>query len=707
MSNTFSLAEHTLLTTALPTYRSFSFGSTDHAVGQGPSPEIKAVGDLNNDGIDDLILDYYETSVQPIILLGSPSGEFQILAYDEPNAARRHIRNGELADFNNDGFLDFVGFTTGDPRKTWVASVGTDYGATIPRGQSDLVLINVGGTDFIELPVPEVRINDWNHGGSTGDIDNDGFVDILPLSEGEQERTVPLRNIDGNNFALGDSEYGSDISFYLTPDLDTGDLNNDGLIDIVVALQNHNDSSPAGNEQVGMLRVIYGDGDLDFSDNQRLEFGEHWLSERRFSQLMINNNLQVKTGSTTFSEGNVITGPTNVELIDVDLDGLSDILLGQYVNLTGLWRTAAFQYYRNTGDGFIDATDTFFPNQQTNRNLDVPSIPENAVAYTHNFHQGDINNDGLLDLVLQHDGRSNWHDIESNLYYPHLFLNSGNGQFLPVERSRVEDLVHLDDIVTGDFNGDGRADLLGIDAFSRPSDIDPEYDWVGPLQGVEVRTFLAPNSSVNQAVVSSFLRGTGRDDALTGDGANNIFIPGIGSDYIVAGDGVDTVIYWTDVAEFQLISSQSGIRVVHDLGDDSLSQVERLQFNDRNIAVDFDGSAGQTVKTLAAVIGEEGLSNKEYVGIGLQLFDAGQSLATVCELALNAVGATTNEDVVTTLYSNLYGESPFDEQLQEYVELLDQGVFTKGSLAAAAAELTDDLGLIDLVGLTETGIEYV
>ena len=207
-------------------------------------------------------------------------------------------------------------------------------------------------------------------------------------------------------------------------------------------------------------------------------------------------------------------------------------------------------------------------------------------------------------------------------------------------------------------------------------------------------------------MVSSFLRGTGRDDALTGDGANNIFIPGIGSDYIVAGDGVDTVIYWTDVAEFQLISSQSGLRVVHDLGDDSLSQVERLQFNDRNIAVDLDGSAGLTAKTLAAVIGEDGLSNKEYVGIGLQLFDAGQSLATVCELALNAVGATTNEDVVTILYSNLYGESPSDDQLQEYVELLDQGAFTKGSLAAAAAELTHDLGVIDLVGLAETGIEY-
>ena len=143
------------------------------------------------------------------------------------------------------------------------------------------------------------------------------------------------------------------------------------------------------------------------------------------------------------------------------------------------------------------------------------------------------------------------------------------------------------------------------------------------------------------------------------------------------------------------------------LNDGETFQSDRLELDSRNIAFDLDGSAGQASKTLVAVLGVAGLSNKEYVGIGLQLFDAGQSLATVCELALNAVGATTNEDVVTTLYSNLYGESPSDDQLQEYVELLDQGVFTKGSLAAAAAELTDDLGVIDLVGLAETGIEYV
>lgn len=704
MGSTFSLAKHTLRVSSIPAYSSFSLGSTDHTIGNGPSPEIKAVGDLNNDGIDDLIIDYYETAVQPLVLLGSQSGIFQQLQYDEPSAARRHIRNGELADLNNDGFLDFVGFTTGDPGERWIAQVGTDYGVSIPRGQSDLVLMNVQGSDFVEFSVPEVRVNDWNHGGSTGDINNDGFIDVLPLSEGEQERTVPLENIDGNNFVLGDSEYGSDISYYLTPDLDAGDLNNDGLIDIVVALQNQNDRSPDGNNQIGMLRVIYGDGDFDFSDNSKSIFGDMWLSQQQASQL--ENNTSTAQAGSGMVEGTVITGPTNVEIIDVDSDGLNDILLGQFITTSGLWVTSGFKFYKNTGSEFVDATSIYFPNQQTNRNVDFADPSEFSTPYIHNFLQNDINGDGLLDLVLQHDGKSNWHDVNGNRDYPYIFINSNNQQFLPVERSLVEELVQLDDIVTGDFNGDGQQDLLGIDAGSKPDGFTSV--WYGPTQWAELQTFLAPIQPAHHSVISTKLvRGTGRDDQLTGDNGNNVVIPGIGSDLIDAAGGIDIVTYWTELAEFDLEYSESGFTVAHDLGSDLLQRVERLKFTDAKLAIDLEGSAGQTVKTLAAVLGSESLSNQQYVGLGLQLFDAGQLLETVCGLALQAAGATTNEQVVNTLYSNLYGEAPTAELAQPFVDALNAGTYSQGFLAAAAAELTDDFGVIDLVGLAETGIEYV
>ena len=222
---------------------------------------------------------------------------------------------------------------------------------------------------------------------------------------------------------------------------------------------------------------------------------------------------------------------------------------------------------------------------------------------------------------------------------------------------------------------------------------------------------------------------SGNDICIFGSGDDHIVISS-GMDYLDGGDGTDVFRASSLRDSYELIldrkitynvvnrngvetefSKSNGVSYLIDMsghyGVNLFNNFERIEFSDANIAIDIDGSAGLTVKTLAAVIGEAGLFNKEYVGIGLELFDAGQSLADVCELALGAVGSITNEQVVNLLYTNLYGEAPTTEQAQPFVDLLDDGTFTKGSLAAAAAELTDDLGVIDLVGLAETGIEYV
>ena len=184
------------------------------------------------------------------------------------------------------------------------------------------------------------------------------------------------------------------------------------------------------------------------------------------------------------------------------------------------------------------------------------------------------------------------------------------------------------------------------------------------------------------------------------DGFNSFYGAAIGN--FSRDPGYEYLMFRNQSSFDQTVADDGFISVF--LGDDSSALVDH---EIRPARTDISGSLGQTAKVLAAVIGEEGLSNKEYVGIGLQLFDAGQSLAKVCELALTAVGATTNEDVVNLLYTNLYGEAPTADVAQPFIDALNNGGFTKGSLAAAAAELTDDLGVIDLVGLAETGIEYI
>lgn len=78
----------------------------------------------------------------------------------------------------------------------------------------------------------------------------------------------------------------------------------------------------------------------------------------------------------------------------------------------------------------------------------------------------------------------------------------------------------------------------------------------------------------------------------------------------------------------------------------------------------------------------------------------------VAALALRDLGITTSAQVVETLYRNLFGQAPTQEQAQVYIDYLNTGVYTQTSLTAAAAEATVGLGVIDFTGLAETGLQY-
>ena len=472
-SDKFELSAHIQVITSIPNFRSFSYGSTSANIGGPIHPEIKAVGDINNDGKDDLILDYYETSVPPIILLGTESGKFTKLDFSDSNAARRHIRNGELADINSDGFLDFVGFTTGAPGKNWIGEGHTTNGKSIPKGEADILLINQNGTSFKHIKIPEIRKNDWNHGGTTADINNDGLIDIIPLSEGESQRTAPVINYDGTNFSISQHQYSKEISRYLTGDVDSADFNNDGYADLAFILNNPRLRTPSGNNKLGTIRILYGDGDFDFRNNDIVKFGTIWLSDED-GKIIVDNF----DGSMNFGAGHdmskIATGSSNIEAIDLDSDGFIDILEGQYFTVSGSWSGSGFKFYRNTGECFYDATNEFFPNQKTNRNFDKNRFTN----YIHNFYFSDINNDGLNDIVLQTDNVSeDWKQVSSNIGYPYIFINHNNQKFLPVNYkiNDVYRLMGLDDIVSGDFNGDGFTDILGIYSNSYNAEIRAFY----------------------------------------------------------------------------------------------------------------------------------------------------------------------------------------------------------------------------------------
>jgi hypothetical protein len=127
------------------------------------------------------------------------------------------------------------------------------------------------------------------------------------------------------------------------------------------------------------------------------------------------------------------------------------------------------------------------------------------------------------------------------------------------------------------------------------------------------------------------------------------------------------------------------------------------------IAFDLAGAAGTTAKTLGAVFGADAVSNEVYAGIGIDLIDQGMDYLQLMTLAINTnLGSNpANAQVVDLLYKNVVGVLPDDITRAAYVSLLDSGAFSIGTLGVLAADTSYNLANINLVGLAQTGLEYI
>lgn len=214
---------------------------------------------------------------------------------------------------------------------------------------------------------------------------------------------------------------------------------------------------------------------------------------------------------------------------------------------------------------------------------------------------------------------------------------------------------------------------------------------------------------VTGSVFGDTLTGSGGDNVLEGSDGNDSFVSTAGGDTLNGGIGVDTVNYSQTRGVFTLQRSAAGVYSVekpNSAGSDTFTNTERLKFSDTGVALDLDGHAGQAAKLLGAVFGAAAVANRQYVGICLSLLDGGMSYEQLAAAAVGVTGSTTNFAVVSLLWNNLAGFLPTAEQAAPVVALLDQGV-SIGALTVWVADLSLNADNIGLVGLTQTGLEFV
>ncbi|MBM3934297.1 MAG: DNRLRE domain-containing protein [SAR202 cluster bacterium] len=286
-----------------------------------------SVGDINDDGVDDLVIGAIEADPsgasnagKTFVIFGtSTAGTYQLSSATTSDITLNGITAGDkpgfalaVGDLNGDGNADLaIGAPYGDPNGTDSGEVYVVFGPltagtyNLSSATTSDVLIN--GADAGDLAGSSIAI---------GDVNNDGYDDIIigamqaesagagnsgetyvifgPLSAGTLELStdadLTFRGIDSDD--LSGSGAGS------------GDINGGGIDDIIIGAQQ---GDPESRSNAGEIYVVYG---------PVTQVGAYWLSSATTTDLTIKGATAGDLSGSALGSG------------DVNADGIQDLLIG-------------------------------------------------------------------------------------------------------------------------------------------------------------------------------------------------------------------------------------------------------------------------------------------------------------------------------------------------------------------------------------------
>jgi hypothetical protein len=256
--------------------------AVNYSDGAGSSPSQPALGDLNGDGFNDVVVSNFNGHTVSVYLNNGLGDGSLGPRTDYPVGAGTYPDGVALGDFNGDGNLDIVtannygsgiSVLLGNGDGTFQAAQGYSTGANYAYvvvgdfngdGRPDIAVTNfTGNTVSVLLGNGDGTFQapvSYNTGSgplalAVGDVNGDGIPDLVVPNQASNNVSVLLGNGDGTfqpaqNYATASSPFTVAV----------GDLNHDGAPDVVVGtsantvsvLFNQNDGTGAFNPAVNI-----------------------------------------------------------------------------------------------------------------------------------------------------------------------------------------------------------------------------------------------------------------------------------------------------------------------------------------------------------------------------------------------------------------------------------------------------------------------